>query len=104
MSRRTRIAIFERDEYRCRYCGRDVLADFHSFATCVLDHVKPRSAGGGNEPENLAVACGSCDRIKAGISVESVDEAQAALEERRGVKQRVYQHILRRVGRIGGTS
>lgn len=40
----------------CSYCDEP-------FAT-TADHILPRSRGGGNEPENLAPACGSCNTEK----------------------------------------
>jgi 5-methylcytosine-specific restriction endonuclease McrA len=44
--------IFMRDGYRCMYCG-------HRFAgsELTLDHVIPRSHGGGNSWENLVACC-----------------------------------------------
>jgi 5-methylcytosine-specific restriction endonuclease McrA len=47
-----RLAILERDGYRCMLCGKP--------ATTV-DHILPRSKGGGDEPENLRAACGRCN-------------------------------------------
>jgi len=54
-SRRRRI--FERDGYRCFYCGR-VLPDKQLH----LDHKVPRSKGGSNKDDNLLTACGDCNR------------------------------------------
>ncbi len=52
MSRR---AIFARDEHRCQYCGG------HADS---IDHVFPRSRGGGHEWENVAAACKPCNLTK----------------------------------------
>lgn len=52
-----RRAIFERDHYRCRYCG-----DFKGGLT--LDHVMPVSRGGTDDLENLVTACKSCNSRK----------------------------------------
>ncbi len=49
MSRR---AIFARDEHRCQYCGG------HADS---IDHVFPRSRGGGHHWENVAAACKPCN-------------------------------------------
>lgn len=51
----SRRAVFARDEYRCQYCGRG--AD-------SIDHVLPRSRGGGDGWDNLAAACRSCNSAK----------------------------------------
>lgn len=49
--------VFQRDGYRCRYCG-SVDGPFE------LDHVYPEAAGGRTIPENLAVACRPCNQLK----------------------------------------
>lgn len=48
--------IFERDGFKCVYCG--------SGNDLTLDHVVPRSKGGSHFPENLACACRSCNSSK----------------------------------------
>ena len=57
--RLTRKNIYERDEYRCQYCG-------NKYATedLNLDHVVPRSKGGKNTWTNLVCSCISCNRKK----------------------------------------
>jgi 5-methylcytosine-specific restriction endonuclease McrA len=51
----SRRAVFARDDYRCQYCGGG--AD-------SIDHVVPRSRGGGDGWDNLAAACRSCNSVK----------------------------------------
>lgn len=53
--------LYARDENRCQYCG-------HKFPTCelTLDHVVPRSLGGGSSWENLVCACVACNSRKGG--------------------------------------
>ena len=51
----SRRAVFARDEHRCQYCGA------HADS---IDHVMPRSRGGGNEWENVAAACRPCNLHK----------------------------------------
>ena len=51
----SRRAIMARDDYRCQYCGGG--AD-------SIDHVLPRSRGGGDGWDNLAAACRSCNSTK----------------------------------------
>ena len=53
--------IFARDGNRCQYCGK-------RFATneLSLDHVMPRSRGGGASWENLVCACLPCNVRKGG--------------------------------------
>ena len=54
--RENRFKVFERDEYRCRYC-RKQLTRF----TATLDHIQPVSRGGDNSYENLVTACLHCN-------------------------------------------
>lgn len=51
-----RTALYERDAYRCRYCG--------AHKELCLDHVVPHSRGGSDESSNLVTCCGPCNRYK----------------------------------------
>lgn len=57
--------LFARDRNQCQYCGR-------SFPTCDLsiDHVLPRSHGGGDSWDNLVCACIRCNARKGGRTPE----------------------------------
>lgn len=55
--------IHERDEYRCVYCGKDE-------APFQIDHIMPVSRGGGDEIENLCLACPDCNLSKRDKTVE----------------------------------
>lgn len=50
-----RVRILNRDLWRCRYCSRP--AD-------TVDHVVPRSKGGGHDDANLVAACRRCNSRK----------------------------------------
>lgn len=78
-----RRAIYERDEYRCVYCGSD------RDLTC--DHVVPVSKGGATTLENLATACRPCnskkkdrDRKTLGRSAELSGPSMEIPRKRRG--------------------
>ena len=51
----TRTAIFARDRYRCQYC---------EGAAETLDHVVPRSRGGGHTWQNVVACCRRCNLRK----------------------------------------
>jgi len=53
--------IFARDNNQCQYCGK-------KFATIdlSLDHIVPRSQGGGSSWENVVCACIKCNVRKGG--------------------------------------
>ncbi len=61
--RLTRVEVFLRDGYACQYCGRET-------RELTLDHVVPRSQGGGHSWENVVSACKLCNRRKGGRTPE----------------------------------
>ncbi len=48
-------AVFQRDNYRCRYCGRTGIP-------LTVDHIDLYEAGGATIPDNLISACKSCNK------------------------------------------
>lgn len=57
--------IFARDRNLCQYCGRHF-----PTSELSLDHVKPRSQGGGSTWENLVCCCVKCNAKKGGRTPE----------------------------------
>ncbi len=57
--RENRLTIYERDEYKCRYCSKQL-----TRFTATLDHIVPVVDGGENTYENLITACLSCNSQK----------------------------------------
>src|SRR5581483_479569 len=53
----SRRALFARDGWTCVYCGT-------SGGRLTLDHVVPRSRGGGSVWENVVTACAPCNLKK----------------------------------------
>jgi len=51
-----RLRVFERDEYKCRYCGKQL-----TRFSATLDHLHPVSEGGDNSFVNLTTACLHCN-------------------------------------------
>lgn len=51
--------IFERDDYRCVYCGERFPAE-----ELTVDHVQPRVRGGDHSDGNLVTACRGCNTLK----------------------------------------
>jgi 5-methylcytosine-specific restriction endonuclease McrA len=51
--------IFERDRFRCVYCGECFPAE-----ALTVDHVEPRARGGDRSGGNLVTACGPCNTAK----------------------------------------
>jgi 5-methylcytosine-specific restriction endonuclease McrA len=53
----TRRAVFARDRWTCQYCGSP-------RGTLTVDHVVPRSKGGGSSWDNIVTCCAPCNRRK----------------------------------------
>lgn len=51
-----------RAELRCEYCHAPELAFNYAFE---VEHIYPRSQGGDNFPDNLALSCDSCNGFKS---------------------------------------
>lgn len=58
-----RTAVFQRDDFTCRYCGA-------RGGRLECDHVHPVSRGGDHSFENLVTACFRCNRSKRNKTVQ----------------------------------
>lgn len=63
-----RQSIFERDGYRCQYCGR--VCKTHELN---LDHVLPKERGGQLTWENIVTSCLACNTQKANRTPHEAD-------------------------------
>lgn len=70
IGRRLRIAILERDGYRCVYCGRSA-----DETALEVDHILAASKGGPDDPANLVTACSTCNGGKSANAVALPDSA-----------------------------
>ena len=77
------IKIFERDHYRCRYCGLDGKASFENWLVMTVDFVHPRKRGGRKHHENLVTACQPCNTIKGSKKFKGFEEARQYVLQRR---------------------
>jgi 5-methylcytosine-specific restriction endonuclease McrA len=58
----TRKNVYLRDNHTCQYCGRT--------GTLTIDHVIPKSRGGGDSWDNLVASCVRCNHKKGDLSLE----------------------------------
>lgn len=65
--RENRLKVIERDEYKCRYCNKQ-LTRFNA----TLDHVQPVSKGGDNSYDNLVTACLHCNSQRSSRPVMDI--------------------------------
>lgn len=77
LSKKIRFAVFKRDGFTCRYCGRHAPeVELH------VDHVTPRAKGGRDSLWNLVTACVDCNLGKR------IDEVGGTLIEQ-GITARI---------------
>lgn len=73
-----REVLFERDGWKCHYCGFPVQMkgpssqDGAGYKKGTMDHVVPISLGGSHTYSNLVTACSDCNGLK-GDKVSMVD-------------------------------
>jgi 5-methylcytosine-specific restriction endonuclease McrA len=60
-----RVNMARRDEFTCQYCGSSL-----GIQHVTIDHVLPRSKGGGTTWENCVAACGDCNSRKADLTTK----------------------------------
>ena len=79
----TRRAVFARDSWTCQYCG--------SRSNLTVDHVIPRSKGGGSDWENIVAACAPCNRRKGDMTPIQANMIPA--KEPRAPHPQVFIHV-----------
>jgi HNH endonuclease len=65
VSASNRRVVRERAQSRCEYCHADERWQFIRF---TIDHIRPQSAGGSDEVDNLALACRNCNERRGNHS------------------------------------
>lgn len=75
ISKTKRMRIFKRDNGECQICHKELkLMTDNPFDADLaqIDHIKPRSLGGGNSDDNLRVLCGKCNASRNNITGEKL--------------------------------
>ena len=96
--REGRLRDLEAAEFKCQYCGADLLRDLDAFLSISRDHLVPRSRGGTGHPSNLVVCCSACDRLKGGHLVDDLAEARELIDARRRHQARILDHLRELAG------
>ena len=77
------LAILERDDYRCVYCGLDGRASFENALVMRVDFLVPRARKGKKSPTNLVACCAPCNTIKGKRVYKSFEDAKEYVLARR---------------------
>ena len=90
----------ERAGNRCEYCG--LTAEQSPLATLQIEHIRPRKDHGGDETDNLALACIDCNLHK-GPNIAGIDPESGALTELFDPRRHRWQdHFARHGAYISG--
>lgn len=77
ISCKERMAIFERDQWLCWYCGQEIATGqllIYIGREAVIDHKIPVAWHGTNARNNLVASCRACNAHKRDLSVEAYRE------------------------------
>jgi 5-methylcytosine-specific restriction endonuclease McrA len=64
ITRADAMKVFQRDQYKCQYCGLDGLERFENWLLLTVDHLHPAARGGSRRMDNLVTACQPCNVLK----------------------------------------
>lgn len=90
-SRAIRAAFASGAPVRCEYCDRELVAWKHGPNMATGDHRIPRSMGGPDSYDNIAIVCYQCNQLKGPLTLDefmSLRRDCKALKEARWVRQR----------------
>jgi 5-methylcytosine-specific restriction endonuclease McrA len=73
----TRVFVRRRAGNRCEYCL--LLQEDSPLASLHVEHIVPRKHGGGDDPDNLALACIDCNLHK-GSNLTGIDPKTGEIE------------------------
>jgi hypothetical protein len=97
MNAATRSRVCERAIFRCEYCG--LHQDQSPLAALYVEHILPRKHGGGDDLDNLALACIDCNLHK-GSNVAGYDPDTGELTEIFHPRRQSWQEHFERRGAI----
>ena len=93
-----------KQDFRCVYCGRDLLQSIAAYDCWTVDHIDPTVRGPERDAqENTAVACKLCNFIKRAYNpkgdtkAERLDSAKGRVTEGRQRKQAVLDALVQAV-------
>jgi 5-methylcytosine-specific restriction endonuclease McrA len=91
-----RLAIYERDDFTCLYCGLELTGCFEKFRT--LDHLLSQELGGGNGAKNLVTCCFACNSQKGKKSVRKfLKHLRSKNINTDIIKARIRKHLSRKL-------
>lgn len=65
-----RCRLSEAQNWKCCWCGCDTTDDRKKSNSSTVEHVLPKSLGGSDDWENLAMSCNKCNNNRGNKTVE----------------------------------
>lgn len=91
VSELTRQLVRKRANYLCEYCHSPERISTSRF---TIDHIQPRSLGGSDEPDNLALACSRCNQRRYNFIVGQDTETSSILPLFNPRQQQWSEHFI----------
>ena len=97
-----RIRLAEAQNWKCCWCGCDVVPETNRKNTATIEHVVPKSFDGTDEWENLASACSDCNSKRGNDSPEYfMKRLQDIIDERTMSKLEVTsRRVMKRAAKM----
>lgn len=90
--------IYHNDNYRCVYCGKNMLKELDLWLSLEVDHIIPQSKGGNNDSNNLVTSCNVCNKYKSNYLSKKFNTDITALNDvnkRDEILDDIREHILK---------
>lgn len=91
LNRATRRLVRSRASFLCEYCHS---AEESSSTLFTIDHILPRSMGGGDEVENLALACHRCNNNRYNFITGTDPETEQEVALFNPRQQQWFDHFI----------
>ncbi|MGH9432095.1 MAG: HNH endonuclease [Terriglobia bacterium] len=90
LKREEALRVFEKDHFKCQYCGMDMLSSFESWMLLTVDHIHAYARGGAPALDNQVTACQPCNTIKGTREFRSLEDARKFVLGKRAEWEKVY--------------
>ena len=83
--------VFDRANGYCEYCGENLLISRAAYSSAQVDHILARTEGGGDEIENLRLACSLCNSsLSRHNNLTTFEERKKHIESQLGIHEKNY--------------
>lgn len=95
ITREDAMKVFNRDHFKCQYCGLDGQHAFENWLVLTIDHIHPHAHGGTRKMDNLVTACRPCNLMKGKRIFATFDDAKKFVLGKREEWRNLYKEQIR---------